>query len=178
MEADGGGWTLVMRENVGGGVIQKNTNEYQTPGGSDAYEALDRQKVLNGKSFKMGDDYINGIRTKHNQGTVVGYRTTTNDFDDVRYFHHEDCYYWHKQNTDSSQHDPCRRYTTKLDAKHEDFVQCTVTPPYNGGIDCSFVSDCGHICIAVPMFMTRPAPRIAHHELRRCWQCNDARLFV
>lgn len=144
MENDGGGWTLVMHDTTTKGKIQAISG-FQWPGSSeqvDDYNRGDRQLDPTGHAFKFSDIVINEIRTHKNQGTIIGYRTTTNSFDDVAYFHHEDCDYAHRPSMPTSKFHPCRRYTTKLDAAQKDWVQCTQRVDSrgtnDGGIDCAY----------------------------------------
>ena len=87
------------------------------------------------RSFQYKNDWINLIRSTHNQLSEVGYRITSNDHD-VKYFGHEDCVLKiGDAKIGSGPFEPCRRYTTKVDAKPEDWMQCTPWASI-GGIDC------------------------------------------
>ena len=79
------------------------------------------------------------MRTKKNQLSYIGYRITSND-NDVTYFGHEDCAYQHLERADK-QLDPCRRYTTKIDAKSDEWIQCLGHSDW-GGLDCWY--GCGN----------------------------------
>ena len=61
-------------------------------------------------------------RTKMNPGSAIGYRITSND-NAVTYYGHERCVYNHKT-IGVKPLEPCRRYTTKIDAGPDDWMQC------------------------------------------------------
>ena len=158
MEEDGGGWTLVMHEVMSGasrGGLRMKANlqsGLEWDYSAQSYPGEKEDRLLNPeskKSSKMPDDYINNIRTRKNQLSSIGYRTTSNNFK-TRYFHHEDCFYSHSYADHNPRHGsdynspyhPCYRFTTKIDAAQDDWVQCLQGTFNAGGIHAYW--ECGH----------------------------------
>ena len=102
-------------------------------------------------SALLSDEVIMDIKTRYNQGSDVGYRTTSPKCgDSCTYFHHEDCRFCAaaaggkpyasggahrdcKDNYESSRH-PCRRYKKTL-AGADKWFQCAQrTIPNSGGV--------------------------------------------
>ena len=154
MEKDGGGWTLVSHEIPRGGklIVRNEVNLNSLPwnyGEGGVFSSPLSDPVGEKYSAKMPDDFINNIRTKNNQLSYIGYRTTSNDMK-TTYFHHEDCPYYHHTSNNHPQFgngldqayfnhedNPCYRYTTKIDATPDDWVQCKAfNNGHHGGISC------------------------------------------
>jgi len=179
MESDGGGWTLVGRQ--GNCQIPRT---YSRPGThATSYHA---EKLVSFMKFSpnslgrrerilldpyalipeakgcalLSDEIIMDIKTRYNQGSDVGYRTTSPKCGaSCTYFHHEDCRFCASAESEStssavdvhkdceleydSQYHPCRRYKQTLDGDDTWFQCQTRTRGYFtansvGGIDCHF----------------------------------------
>merc|ERR1719272_2441763 len=148
MEADGGGWTLVGRKSEGYQIpydvrVPTSSGNYQNLVSSVKYDPNNfgtRERFLLDPygsmpdatgSALLSDEVIMDIKTRYNQGSDVGYRTTSPKCgDSCTYFHHEDCRFCaaaagaktyqsggaHRdcaQDFTSARH-PCRRYKKTL----------------------------------------------------------------
>jgi len=172
MESDGGGWTLVGKQisdthtiprtpahktGNNNGITKGNPAGWISKYSPDAFGVRDRilldpyDKVAETKgSALLADAIIADIKTRYNQGSDVGYRTTSPECgDDCTYFHHEDCRFCSLyqeasalgmpavcyENIQSGNH-PCRRYKQTLSGTDK-WWQCAYNSrSSDGGIDC------------------------------------------
>ena len=120
MDDDGGGWTLVFRDNEDGAMGDYN------PSAQGNTASL---VSLTGATAKYSDTVINQIRT-FSDGHI-GYRCTSPDVPQ-HYFFASDCTYLHDAHGDTK----CRRYTYTWDADaNVDYIQCVNWGGGAGGLD-------------------------------------------
>lgn len=125
MNNDGGGWTLVARDNRDGAYQDEVTGSF----GNTATLAQ-----LTGPSAKYADNVINAIRSFTD--ARIGYRTNNENFQ-FRYFHPAQCTYQHNSNNNSFNVSECMRYTPSwTTSTSPSYVQCGSWGGAGAGINC------------------------------------------
>ncbi len=120
MTQDGGGWTLVYRDNIEGALLAQTTGAQGDPAGLLS---------LSGASAKFSDAVINKLKAYND--TRIGYRCSSPTVAH-RYFFPSECTYQH------SAHDlaQCRRYTYTFSTSNSpSYQQCTNWGGNSGGLD-------------------------------------------
>jgi hypothetical protein len=120
MTTDGGGWTLVLRDNLDN-VLAVNTVGV---GGSTFWLAL-----LEGPSAKYSDEVMNLLRTSNDES--MGWRTTSPTLQ-ARYFFPGSCGYKHISHNDPQ----CMRFASVYsDAAIPEYTQCESWGGSGGGLN-------------------------------------------
>lgn len=121
MTTDGGGWTLVYRDNLDGIIVNSGTGALGT---------LTNLQSVSGASAKYSDAVINALKT-NSSGTGIGFRTSSPTVA-TKYYHPSDCNYVHSSNSS-----PCMRvvsaYTTSSNPSYTQFEEWGGG---GGGINC------------------------------------------
>jgi len=121
MTRDGGGWTLVLRDNRDGSMVFNNTNNIGNT--QDLAQ-------LSGPSAKYADNIINALRSFTDNR--ITYRSNSENFV-FNYYHPGVCNYAH----DSSNPTQCMRYRASwTTSTSPSYIQCSGWGGNGGGINC------------------------------------------